>query len=58
VRDHLKAAMQTETEAVWRLHTEMNVPLREAAYIHGLRRIADSVEARGTQAYSDNPGSM
>ena len=51
VRDHLKTTMETETQAVWMLHSEMNLSMREAAYVHGLRRIAESVEARGTQAY-------
>lgn len=53
VRDHLKTTMETETQAVWTLHNEMEISMREAAYVHGLRRIAESVEARGTQAYFD-----
>lgn len=53
VRDHLKTTMATETQAIWALHNEMDLSMREAAYIHGLRRIAESVEARGTQAYFD-----
>ena len=53
VRDHLKTTMATETQAVWALHNEMDLTMRQAAYIHGLRRIAESVEARGTQAYFD-----
>ncbi|MDX2485300.1 MAG: Glu/Leu/Phe/Val dehydrogenase [Pseudodonghicola sp.] len=51
VRDHLKTTMSTETQAIWALHNDMDISMREAAYVHGLRRIADSVEARGTQAY-------
>ncbi|TCP59741.1 glutamate dehydrogenase (NADP) [Rhodovulum bhavnagarense] len=51
VRDHLRDVMETETQAVWALHSEMGLSLREAAYVHGLRRIAGSVEARGTPAY-------
>jgi glutamate dehydrogenase (NADP+) len=53
IRNHLKTTMETETQAIWALHNEMNLSMREAAYIHGLRRIAESVEARGTQAYFD-----
>lgn len=53
VRDRLKQTMETETQAIWALHNDMHVTLREAAYIHGLRRIAESVEARGTPAYFD-----
>jgi len=51
VRDHLKSTMERETQAVWTLHNEMSLSMREAAYVHGLRRIAESVEARGTPAY-------
>jgi glutamate dehydrogenase (NADP+) len=54
VRDHLKTTMEKETQAVWALHKETSLSMREAAYVHGLRRIAESVEARGTQAYFDN----
>lgn len=53
VRDHLKQTMETETQAIWTLHTEMALSMRDAAYVHGLRRIAEAVEARGTQAYFD-----
>lgn len=58
VRDHLKATIDREAQAVWLLHNEMGVSLREAAYIHGLRRIAEAVEARGTKAYFENSGSI
>ncbi|WP_417809839.1 Glu/Leu/Phe/Val family dehydrogenase [Thioclava sp.] len=51
VRDHLKKTMETETQAIWALHNEMDLSMRDAAYTHGLRRIAESVEARGTPAY-------
>lgn len=53
VADHLKKTMERETQAIWALHNEMKLSMREAAYIHGLRRIAELVEARGTQAYFD-----
>jgi len=53
VRDALRKTMETETQAIWTLHNELGVSLREAAYVHGLRRIAEAVEARGTQAYFD-----
>lgn len=55
VRDHLRTVMERETQEVWVLHAEMALSMREAAYIHGLRRIAEAVEARGTQAYFDGP---
>ncbi len=51
VREHLKTTMDRETQAVWMQQTELGVSMREAAYIHALRRIAEAVEARGTEAY-------
>ena len=54
VRDHLKTTMDRETQAIWALHNETGCSMREAAYIHGLRRIAESVEARGTPAYFES----
>jgi len=58
VRDHLKSVMETQTRAIWSIHNELGVSMREAAYIHGLRRIAASVEARGTEAYFRNSGKI
>lgn len=55
VRDHLKATIEREAQAIWVLHNDMDVSMREAAYAHGLRRIAESIEARGTKAYFENP---
>ena len=54
VRDHLKSVIEKETQAIWLLQNEMVVSMREAAYIHGLRRIAEAVEARGTKAYFES----
>jgi len=51
VRDHLKSTMERETQTIWALHNEAGYTMREAAYFHSLRRIAESVEARGTPAY-------
>ena len=58
VRDHLKTKMETETQAIWSLRTQMEVSMREAAYIHGLKRIAESIEARGTEAFFANGGRL
>nr|WP_211336808.1 Glu/Leu/Phe/Val dehydrogenase [Rhodovulum robiginosum] len=58
VRDHLKSVIETQTQAIWLVQNQMAVSMREAAYIHGLKRIAESVEARGTEAYFANGGSL
>jgi len=43
-----------EAHAIWRLHAETGAGMREGACAHALRRIAESVEARGTGAFLDN----
>ena len=58
IRSRLKEAIERETDAVWRLKSETGASMREAAYIHGLKRIAEAVEAHGTKAYFDSNGSI
>lgn len=58
VRDHLKTVIETQTQAIWLLQNQMGLTMREAAYVHGLKRIAEAVEARGTEAYFANGGSL
>ena len=54
IHTRLKESMERETQAVWHLKGELDVSMRDAAYIHGLRRIAEAIEAHGTKAYFDN----
>lgn len=42
--------MRGETHAIWPLHNEVAVAMREATHGHGLRWIAESVEASGISA--------
>ena len=47
VRERLRRRMVCETEGLWALAGELDVPLRKAAYVQALRRIGDSVDAKG-----------
>jgi glutamate dehydrogenase (NADP+) len=48
VRDRLRDRMVTESERIWKLAEERDVPLRTAAYAQGLERISAAVDATGT----------
>jgi glutamate dehydrogenase (NADP+) len=48
VADRLRERMVTEAQAIWRGHTELGATVREAAYVHALRRIDEAVGARGS----------
>ena len=47
----LKAVIEPEAVKIWALAGEKGVDMRTAAYVHALGRIAEAVEARGTQEY-------
>lgn len=51
VHARLKATMETEGRAVWDIAKARKVPMRTAAYIHALARLAAAIEAHGTQSY-------
>ena len=48
VREKLRERMETETDRIWSIADDLDVPLRVAAYIHALRRIDAAVEAGGS----------
>ncbi len=54
VNQRLKEKMFGETEAIWRISQELSVPMRTAAYIHGLNRLGDAINAKGTRDYYIN----
>mgnify|MGYP001244147239 CR=1 FL=1 len=58
IRKRLKETIEREAQAIWQLKTEMDTSMREAAYIHGLKRIAEAIEAHGTKAYFENSGAI
>ena len=51
IHSKLKAGLEPETRRIWDLARDKAVNLRTAAYVHGLERIGQAVEARGTKAF-------
>ncbi|RVN99191.1 glutamate dehydrogenase, partial [Sinorhizobium meliloti] len=51
VHARLKTRMEQEGDAVWTLAQEKGITLRSAAYVHALSRLAEAIEAQGTQHF-------
>lgn len=51
VQHRLRPIMERESSAVWRLAQKKDITLRTAAYVLGLERIAEAIQAHGTQNY-------
>jgi glutamate dehydrogenase (NADP+) len=51
VHERLKASMEAEGRAIWTLARERGISLRSAAYVHALGRLAEAIEAHGTQQF-------
>nr|WP_264185835.1 Glu/Leu/Phe/Val dehydrogenase [Roseicella aerolata] len=51
VHERLRAIVEREGLQVWAIAQERRVPLRTAAYIHALSRLASAIEAHGTQPF-------
>jgi glutamate dehydrogenase (NADP+) len=51
VNQYLKEKIVEEAEKVWSIAQEFSVSMRTAAYIHGLNRLGEALDAKGTRAY-------
>lgn len=51
IHQRLKDNMEAEGVAIWNLAKEKNISVRSAAYVHALGRLAEAIEAHGTQQY-------
>jgi len=51
IHQRLRMVMEREGRAIWSLAKEKQVPLRTAAYVHALSRLAEAIEAHGTQNF-------
>jgi glutamate dehydrogenase (NADP+) len=56
VRERLASVMSRAFDAVWRIHEEEHLPLRDAAYVAALRRIGEAIESQGTRAFFTGGG--
>jgi glutamate dehydrogenase (NADP+) len=51
VNQRLKHKMVEETEAIWKKSQELSVSMRTAAYVYGLNRLGEAMNAKGTRDY-------
>lgn len=51
IHDRLKASMEAEGRAIWSLAACRGISMRSAAYVHALQRLAEAIEAHGTQQF-------
>ncbi|MDB9312460.1 Glu/Leu/Phe/Val dehydrogenase [Spirulina sp. CS-785/01] len=54
VHQRLKERMVEETEQTWNVAQEFSIPMRTAAYVHGLHRLGEALDAKGTRDYYQN----
>ena len=51
IHDRLKAIMESEGQAIWDIARAKDITMRTAVYVHALGRIAEAIEAHGTQSF-------
>ncbi|ODT31998.1 MAG: glutamate dehydrogenase [Kaistia sp. SCN 65-12] len=51
IHDRLRTIMEREGRAIWTLSREKGISVRTAAYVHALGRLAEAIEAHGTQNF-------
>ncbi|EAW33820.1 Glu/Leu/Phe/Val dehydrogenase [Lyngbya sp. PCC 8106] len=51
VNHRLKEKMIAETEEIWRLSQGLGISMRTAAYVHGLNRLGEAINAKGTRDF-------
>jgi glutamate dehydrogenase (NADP+) len=54
VNETLREKMIAETEETWNISQNLGVSMRTAAYIHGLSRLSEALDAKGTRNYYVN----
>lgn len=51
IHERLRAIMEREGRAIWNVSQEKAITVRTAAYVHALGRLAEAIEAHGTQSF-------
>ena len=51
IHERLKTIVEREGRAIWNTSREKNISMRTAAYVHALGRLAEAIEAHGTQSF-------
>jgi glutamate dehydrogenase (NADP+) len=54
VHQKLQAIMAREFHLIYDLHLEIGTDMRTAAYVHAIKRIGETMEAKGTSSYFTN----
>lgn len=51
IHERLRTIMEREGRAIWEVSQQKGVTMRTAAYVHALSRLAEAIEAHGTQNF-------
>jgi len=51
IHQQLQTLMEREGRSVWNVSRQKGVTMRTAAYVHALGRLAEAIEAHGTQSF-------
>lgn len=51
IHERLRVIMEREGRAIWNTAREKGISVRTAAYVHALNRLAEAIEAHGTQNF-------
>jgi glutamate dehydrogenase (NADP+) len=51
IHARLRSIMEREGRAIWEISKERKITVRTAAYVHALSRLAEAIEAHGTQNF-------
>jgi glutamate dehydrogenase (NADP+) len=51
IHDRLRTIVEAEGRAIWNISQDKKIAMRTAAYVHALGRIAEAIEAHGTQSF-------
>ncbi|MCO5093451.1 Glu/Leu/Phe/Val dehydrogenase [Bosea sp. (in: a-proteobacteria)] len=51
IHERLREIMEREGRAIWSVAQDKGIAMRTAAYVHALRRLAEAIEAHGTQSF-------
>jgi glutamate dehydrogenase (NADP+) len=51
IHTRLQTIMEREGRTIWQLARSKNIVMRTAAYVHALARLAEAIEAHGTQSF-------
>ncbi|MGE0152067.1 MAG: Glu/Leu/Phe/Val dehydrogenase [Reyranellaceae bacterium] len=51
IHERLRSIMEREGRAIWNVARQKGITMRIAAYVHALGRLAEAIEAHGTQSF-------